>query len=585
MALLDNFAKTIQPLQQIKNKMSDIKICWHSFQFYKNACLLKIPFFSAKFFKKPMTPSFNHINPVPQCKDLIDLALSKTNRKTPTVIHPGYEIQRVRHFYIRKVKHAAEEFKSKLIGIVSEFPVIEDIHPFYSDLLSVLYDRDHYKMALGQVNATKSIIDKIMTEHVKLLKFGDTSHRCKQLKRAGLGKMATTVKKLSEPLRFLEEVRQHLSRLPSIDTSSRTIVICGYPNVGKSSFMNKVSRAHVDVQPYAFTTKSIYVGHFEYNDLTWQILDTPGILDHPLNERNTIEMLTITALAHLKSAVLFFIDLSETCGYTIEEQIALYATLTPLLTAKILIVFSKSDVISLADVKNASLLEFLEGKQYVEVSSEKSLNIEAARVAVCEMLLSERIALKQDKVTSYMHRIRPFVPETINEPVGTNYIGMNPMYGLPENETYFCNDKYDVIPEIYNGKNIADFIDSNIRERLVAVLSKNGNYSLEQHDVMTPEQRRAYEDCNNARIHANMMAHFRKRASVPEHRKNAVSTNQLATLNGDIILREPRVEKRSLVSAVPPPVRNKKVHAEKPGRYFDTKPRHLFRPKGSKHKK
>ncbi|ELA41364.1 nucleolar GTP-binding protein 1, partial [Vittaforma corneae ATCC 50505] len=130
-----------------------------------------------------------------------------------------------------------------------------------------------------------------MSEHAKLLKFGDSLYRCKQLKRAALGKMASVVRKLADPLRFLEEVRQHLSRLPSIDTSSRSIIVCGYPNVGKSSFMNRVSRAHVDVQPYAFTTKSLYVGHFEYEDLRWQIIDTPGILDHPLSERNTIEML------------------------------------------------------------------------------------------------------------------------------------------------------------------------------------------------------------------------------------------------------------------------------------------------------
>ncbi|ELA41365.1 uncharacterized protein VICG_01606 [Vittaforma corneae ATCC 50505] len=96
-----------------------------------------------------MIQSFGHINPVPQCKELIDLTLSKTNRKTPTVIHPGYEIPRIRNFYIRKVKHSAEEFKSKLEEIVSQFPVLEDIHPFYSDLLSVLYSRDHYKIALG----------------------------------------------------------------------------------------------------------------------------------------------------------------------------------------------------------------------------------------------------------------------------------------------------------------------------------------------------------------------------------------------------------------------------------------------------
>ena len=69
----------------------------------------------------------------------------------------------------------------------------------------------------------------------------------------------------------------------------RTAVI-GYPNVGKSSFINKVSRADVEVQPYAFTTKSLFIGHTDYKYLRWQVIDTPGILDHPLEDRNTIEM-------------------------------------------------------------------------------------------------------------------------------------------------------------------------------------------------------------------------------------------------------------------------------------------------------
>jgi GTP1/Obg family GTP-binding protein len=43
------------------------------------------------------------------------------------------------------------------------------------------------------------------------------------------------------------------------------------------------------------------------------VLDTPGLLDHPLEERNTIEMQAITALAHIKASILFFIDISETC--------------------------------------------------------------------------------------------------------------------------------------------------------------------------------------------------------------------------------------------------------------------------------
>jgi len=42
--------------------------------------------------------------------------------------------------------------------------------------------------------------------------------------------------------------------LPQIDTNSRTLIVTGFPNVGKSSFVNNVTNANVDVQPYAFTT-------------------------------------------------------------------------------------------------------------------------------------------------------------------------------------------------------------------------------------------------------------------------------------------------------------------------------------------
>ena len=77
--------------------------------------------------------------------------------------------------------------------------------------------------------------------------------------------------------------------LPSIDPSTRTLLITGSPNAGKSSFVNAVTHANVEVQPYAFTTKSLFVGHTDYAYVRWQVIDTPGILDHPLEERNTIE--------------------------------------------------------------------------------------------------------------------------------------------------------------------------------------------------------------------------------------------------------------------------------------------------------
>ena len=47
------------------------------------------------------------------------------------------------------------------LQILEDFPKVDDIHPFYADLLNVLYDRDHYKLALGQLNTARNLIDRV----------------------------------------------------------------------------------------------------------------------------------------------------------------------------------------------------------------------------------------------------------------------------------------------------------------------------------------------------------------------------------------------------------------------------------------
>jgi len=215
--------------------------------------------------------NFKKICVVPTSQNFTDIVLSKTQRKTPTVVHKHYKISRIRSFYMRKVKFTQTNFSEKLTLILTEFPKLEDIHPFYADLMNVLYDKDHYKLALGQINTARHLIDNVSKDYVRLLKFGDSLYRCKQLKRAALGRMATIMRRQNQSLQYLEQVRQHLSRLPTIDPNTRTLIITGFPNVGKSSFINKITRADVEVQPYAFTTKSLYVGHTDYKYLRWQV--------------------------------------------------------------------------------------------------------------------------------------------------------------------------------------------------------------------------------------------------------------------------------------------------------------------------
>ena len=50
---------------------------------------------------------------------------------------------------MRKIKFCSEAFQETLSGLVNAFPQLNDIHPFFSDLLNILYDKDHYKIALS----------------------------------------------------------------------------------------------------------------------------------------------------------------------------------------------------------------------------------------------------------------------------------------------------------------------------------------------------------------------------------------------------------------------------------------------------
>ncbi|KAK4468052.1 hypothetical protein MN116_008227 [Schistosoma mekongi] len=353
--------------------------------------------------------NFKSITVVPSSKDFIDIVLSKTQRKTPTVIHPQYAIGRIRHFYMRKVKTCQQFYHDKLQTILTEFPKVENIHPFYADLINVLYSKDHYKLALSQLNTAKNLIDGIGRDQVKILKYAESLYQCKTLKRAALGRMCTVIKRQADNLKFLEDTRQHMSRLPSIDPDTRTLILCGFPNVGKSSFINKITRADVDVQPFPFTTKSLFVGHTDYKNLRWQVIDTPGVLNRPLDEHNTIEMLSITALAHLQAAVIYIMDLSEQCGYTIQQQLALFQNLRPLFRNKpLLIAANKVDIrpfeaLSEEDKHsiNNIVQRHVDGQVkdpdrpiFVEMSTVTEVGLVTVRSVACDDLLAQRVQAK-----------------------------------------------------------------------------------------------------------------------------------------------------------------------------------------------
>jgi nucleolar GTP-binding protein len=54
--------------------------------------------------------------------------------------------------------------------------------------MNVLYDKNHYKLALGQISIAKNLIDNVAKDYGRMMKFADSLYRCKCLKRAALGR-------------------------------------------------------------------------------------------------------------------------------------------------------------------------------------------------------------------------------------------------------------------------------------------------------------------------------------------------------------------------------------------------------------
>lgn len=271
---------------------------------------------------------FKRIRHIPTSEKLADIVFSKL-RKIKVEAPSGSKKRRSdqsfhKTLYFRQFRYLFPELEERLEKIAESFPIIDDLHPFHIELIEVLFGTDKIRTALSRINNTRKALKSIERDVNKRLGTSETAAESKKARSEALGRVGSTISKLKKPLDTLIDAKIQLSRVPDFNLTQHTIAFAGGPNAGKSSFVKLVSTGRPEINSYPFTTKELVIGHRKRNQFeSVQLMDTPGLLDRPLAERNAIEMRSILALKYLTDIIVFLYDPSVQSPLSLEQQLNL----------------------------------------------------------------------------------------------------------------------------------------------------------------------------------------------------------------------------------------------------------------------
>ncbi|MHA1342072.1 MAG: NOG1 family protein [Promethearchaeota archaeon] len=272
------------------------------------------------------TNPFERINKIITADELIEIAFRKADSRSASLPKTLSKIMRSRRKEINKIQNINKYILKRIKDIIQSFPNFDELHPFHKELVHLLVNIDRFRILLGKLNGIIPILTNLEREISRKIKLSEEPGECAALRRQFFARVSSIIKKQAETFEELEKIRRELKKIPAINVTLPSIVISGYPNVGKSSLVANISSARPEICEYPFTTKNIIIGVYrdEYKSKLFQIIDTPGILDRPMSKRNVIEKQAILALRTISNIIIFMIDPTLSCGYPIESQIALF---------------------------------------------------------------------------------------------------------------------------------------------------------------------------------------------------------------------------------------------------------------------
>ncbi len=309
--------------------------------------------------------------------------LEKLRRKLETLEIPPppkklrTRIGWARNIYLKRIELVHNVLQSEIDRVLEALSTVEQLHPFYRELFIVKTGEPPGKLR-RLYRGKKRIIGMLYSKYRAVLKNAETEYELKIKYREALGRMLSVIKRHQRLLTAIKNAVIEISHLPSIGAEDYKVIVAGMPQVGKSTLISKLSTAKPEIAHYPFTTKTIIVGHLirePYYRITF--IDTPGLLDRPLSERNEIELKAVLALKHLADKIVYLVDASPNTYYTLEEQINVLRDVERIVGGNIVVCINKIDITPPHMVKEAR--EKLEEAGYsniLEISAAKGMGLD-----------------------------------------------------------------------------------------------------------------------------------------------------------------------------------------------------------------
>lgn len=238
---------------------------------------------------------WNTIIPIPSKKELMDRAVQKAKKIQEPQPHQN----------IKRISSMTNYIVDTLDKTMKSFPTFEELSPFYRALVSVRL-QETMRQQLARIGGMKKTLRSVARQmSARKEPFSHFVARADSILK-------------EEALYELSKGRMVLRSFPIIKEHLFTVCIGGFPNVGKTTLLNRLAQSSAQVNSYAFTTKKLNVAYLT-QDYSVQLIDTPGTLNR--DKMNRVEHQAYLALEHVADLIVYVYDLSEPYPLAMQEEL------------------------------------------------------------------------------------------------------------------------------------------------------------------------------------------------------------------------------------------------------------------------